>query len=151
MSARPASARTAQRGMTLMELLVVTAVVAILGSMAVSSYRQYALRAGRSEGKVALMTQQQNLERCFTRFSRYVTEAGQCPTYDALSGDGIASAEGRYLVTGVFDEDEVTYVLTAEPVAGAGMDGDTRCGSFIIESDGTRTTDPSDNAAECWR
>ena len=143
--------RSVQRGVTLMELLMVVTVVAILATTAVVSYRQYALRAGRSEAKVALMQAQQNLERCFTRFSRYVVAAGLCPTYDALSGDGVPSAEGRYLVTGTFDEDAVTYELTAAPAAGGGMEDDAKCGSFIVRSDGTRTTDPAADAAECWR
>ena len=40
-----------QSGMTLIELLVTLAIVAILSSLAISSYRSYTLRANRIEAE----------------------------------------------------------------------------------------------------
>jgi prepilin-type N-terminal cleavage/methylation domain-containing protein len=44
-----------QRGVTLMELLTVVTVLGILTSVSVPTYRQYVMRAQRTEAKAALM------------------------------------------------------------------------------------------------
>jgi type IV pilus assembly protein PilE len=152
-TARPRRARSgrAQRGVTLMELLVVLIIVALLGTIAVSSYRSYVVRAGRSEAKVALLAAQQNLERCFTRFSSYLpVDEDDCPVSRDLQGDGITSQEQRYVVTSA-DIDETTYTLVATPTAGGGMASDPDCDTLTITQAGQRGATPAGNAALCWR
>jgi type IV pilus assembly protein PilE len=137
------------RGVTLIELVVTMAIVAILGTIAVSSYRQYTLRAGRSEAKVALLREQGNLEKCFTRFSTYASE--DCPAFVSLTEDGVASSgDNRYLITGEIDD--TTYTLSATPVAGNGQDSDTDCGTLTVTSANVRgISDGTGTVEECWR
>jgi type IV pilus assembly protein PilE len=139
--------RRLQSGVTLVELITVVGIVAILSTIAVTSYRAYAQRAGRSEAKAALLQQQNNLERCFTRFNRY--DDAQCATATALEGAGVASAENRYLLNGVVDQ--TIYTLNAVPLAGGGMTDDTRCGTMTLASDNTRAISGTSTVAECWR
>lgn len=143
--------RSTQRGVTLIELIVVMTVVAILGSIAVGSYRQYTLRAGRSEAQVALLAAQQNLERCFTRFSSYLpATAADCPTSEQLQGAGLVSPEQRYTVTTAAIT-PTTYTLVATPRAGGGMTTDAECTTVSVTQLGQRTATPAANAALCWR
>jgi type IV pilus assembly protein PilE len=140
--------RRLQSGVTLLELLTVVAIVALLATIAVTSYRVYAQRAGRSEAKAELLQQQNNLERCFTRFSAY--DDDECGAAATLEGAGVVSAEGRYLVTG--DIDETTYELSAEPRAGGGMTDDTKCDTLTLNSNNERGIDGgTSSVAECWR
>ena len=60
-----------QRGMSLMELLVVMVIVGIISAIAIPGYRQYAMRTHRTDAKVALTSRAAGLERCFTRYPAY--------------------------------------------------------------------------------
>ena len=64
-------------GVTLIELMIVVAIVAILAAIAYPTYRQYTIRANRTEAKVALMQVAQGLEKCFTRYHQYDDAACQ--------------------------------------------------------------------------
>jgi type IV pilus assembly protein PilE len=143
-----------QRGVTLIELVVTMAVVAMLAAIAINSYRQYTLRAGRSEAKVALLAAQANLERCFTRFNTYYTgTAGDCPTADVLNDDGLPTPEGRYLLTAdpELDDGDTTYSLTATPIDGGGMTADAVCGSLTLTNANQRSVSGTGSVQECWR
>jgi type IV pilus assembly protein PilE len=141
--------RRSQRGVTLIELVVAMAVVAILGTIAVSSYRTYALRAGRAEAKVALLREQNNLERCFTRFNTYASD--DCPAFTSLTGDGVpSSGDNRYTITGTVED--TSYTLRADPVAGGGQADDATCGALTLTSTNVRGIDGGTGSVEdCWR
>ena len=53
--ARSARRPSRQAGVTFIELMAVVLIIAILGLIALPSYRQYAIRAHRTEGKAALL------------------------------------------------------------------------------------------------
>ena len=65
-----------QQGFTLIELMIVVAVVGILASIAYPSFAEQIKRGTRTEGKSALMRSSQTLERFFTARGRYPSAAG---------------------------------------------------------------------------
>ena len=115
-----------QRGVTLMELLTVVTVIGILTSISVPTYRQYVMRAQRTEAKAALMARAGALERCFTRFNAY-DDAG-CEVAGGFPED---LAEGHYqivaqtLAPGAFE-------LRAVPQGG--QENDTDCKTLTLDS-----------------
>ncbi len=133
----------AQRGVTLLELMVVAVIIAILAAIAIPSYRQQVLRSNRSDAKVALMQVAQNLERCYTRTGTY-TGCIDPPTS--------MSPEGLYQVTvEIVDEDLGNeYLLTAVPQAGQA--NDTACGNFTLDQADSRKVTGTSSATpdECW-
>ncbi len=60
-----------QRGVTLMELMIVVVIVGILSAVAIPSYRRYMVRVKRVDATRELLSLAQRLERCYTRTNDY--------------------------------------------------------------------------------
>ena len=139
-----------QRGVTLMELLVVIVVLGILASIAFPSYRSYLLRAQRAEAKTALLQLQAGQEKFYLNGNTY-TDA-----IDTASPDGLGLSDltetGKYQITVDLGADGQSYTATAAPASGGGQEDDTLCGSFTITDTGVRgNEDATLTPAECWR
>jgi type IV pilus assembly protein PilE len=126
-----------QSGVTLIELMVVVAIIGIIAAIAVPSYREYSIRANRTEAKTALQQGTQVLERCFTRMRSYAACAAQVATGDT---------PGR-LYNIRLNAAVTTYTLFADPING--QRDDTRCGTLSINQAGARTP-PAPDVNKCW-
>ena len=141
------SLRRRSQGVTLLELMIVAAVVGILAIVAVPSYRQYTIRAHRTEAKTALMRLATNQERFYLQNNTYTTDLV------ALGFVGGVSDQGVYtLAVPVADTD--TFQANAVPTPGGGPNGisqvaDVDCASFSITAEGVRAAAPDPNTV-CW-
>lgn len=139
------------RGFTLIELMIAVAVLAIIIGIAIPSFTQYVLEAGRSDAKNALMQGAQAMERCYTRFSVY--NDGQCTATGPEADGGIDGSESeneKYEVT-ITGIGENTFELTATPIGGQLKDAD--CTSFSLTHTGQKGANGGTDAAdieECW-
>ncbi|WP_217477640.1 type IV pilin protein [Stutzerimonas stutzeri] len=133
-------------GFTLIELMIVVAVIGVLAAIAYPNYREYVMKGNRSDAKAALTRSAQELTRCFTSFNRYDhDDCAEAALYDAA----YASPEGYYALTGVINA--TTFVLTA--TAAGTQVGDTGCNTFTLSNTGARTAATSasaDSTARCW-
>lgn len=132
-------------GFTLIELMISLAVLAVIIGIAIPSYNQYVLEAGRSEAKGVLMQGAQTLERCYTRFSAY--NDGNC---DLSQGATMMSENDKYqLQATTVAANE--FLLTAVPQGG--QRNDSECGNFTLDDTGARGISASTDPAvvdECW-
>lgn len=148
-------------GFTLLELMIVVAIVAILSAIAVNSYLNYARQSRRSDALAALNQDQGILERCYAQTFDYskVTAAGSgCGTLSATGTN--PSPKGYYAVALSLPSSAsnggvaTAYTLTATPVAGSPQASDSQCAVFTLTSaDGHSATDSSGNVQTdvCWQ
>jgi type IV pilus assembly protein PilE len=138
------TSRNPQRGMTLLELMAVVAVVGVLGMIAVPSYRQYIMRAQRTEAKSALLQLATNQERFYLANRTYSGD----PV--VLGFAGSLTARGTYTLA-IAGANAVGYLATATPRAGAAIDmtADAQCTTFTIDAQGVRNATGA-AAADCW-
>ncbi len=133
--------RARTRGFTLIELVVAMAVVGILVAIAFPSYQEQVRKTRRADGKAELMETAQQLERCYTRFSRY--NDGNCGV--ALPFD---SSEGYYVVSAAAITASA-FTLDATPQGDQA--NDTRCGVLRLTSTGQQGSQgQGTDANECW-
>ncbi len=138
------------RGVTLIELMVVLAIVAILASLAVGSYRRYVLRANRTDATGALLRIQVAQEKYFLQNNAYTTNVTALPP----AGLGVASptTNGFYTLAVTGDPASTNNIATsflATATATGAQTTDTSCLTLTINDQGQRNSAPS--ATECWR
>ena len=134
-------------GVTLLELMAVVVVIGVLGMIALPSYRQYVMRAQRTEAKSDLLRLITNQERFYLANRTYGADADFVAM--GFPADG-KTEKGTYVLT-ITGADAVGYTATATPTAGGAVDmtGDAMCTSFSVTAQGARTATGTD-AATCW-
>ena len=153
---RPVRARRRARAFTLLEVLVVLAIVGILTAIALPAYSNYITQARRVEGQVALLLLMQQQERYFS----------QNNTYIAFSADANEPAARRFQWWSGNAAPTSAYELTGQPCEGQPIAAcielratpgtlkvdrhfrDSACGVLSLGSDGVHRA--SGGAAHCW-
>ena len=146
--------RQVQRGVTLIELMIVVVVMGVLASIAVPSYRSYLLRSQRTDAKTALLQVQSAQEKFYLQNNRYLIDAAKVAT---APPDGLGllatSSNGFYTIglgAGTSGTDQ-TFVATATAIAGKGQSDDTKCTAFSINDAGKRGATGPGGMDYCWR
>ena len=131
----PGSQRRRHRGWTLIELMMVLAIVAILLAIAYPAYTEQVRKSKRADAINGLMAGAQVLERCFTRQNTYVG----CPDVTGLTADG------HYAIAFAAGPAATTYTLSATP---QGDQANDACGTYTLDHLGNKTPTPDGN--RCW-
>ena len=128
-----------QKGFTLVELMVVVAIIGILASIAIPSYTDYVQRGRAAEAPSTLADLKSRMEQCFQDKKDY-THA----TCAAICATPAGSENFTYSCTPA--STATTFTLAAAAVAGKNVDGF----SFTINQDSAKTSNFAGNTGNCW-
>lgn len=109
------------KGFTLIETIIVVAIVGVLAAIAWPSYQDSIKRSNRTEAKTELMDIAQRLQKCYTTYGRYNDPPGddQCAVFDSLAAPGYTTrGRGFYIITiasaAAPATQRTSYILTAK-------------------------------------
>ena len=136
---------TQQQGFTLIELMIVVAIVGILSAIAYPSYVEYIAKGHRADARAGLLQAQQWLERASTATGLYPTTLPATLTW-------ATDPTKRYTIGFKGAPTNATFTLIATRKAGTPQATD-RCGDFTVTNTGTRSADnysAGTTPEECW-
>lgn len=143
--------RRPQQGFTLVELMVVVAVMAILAGVSVASYRRYALRANRTEARIALLAIQTGQEKFYLQNNQYAQTLGQViaapPAGLGVALDATGATPGGHYLVSFTAATATTYTVQAV-ATGTQVKDDAACLTYTVNQMGVTTPAPS---TTCWR
>jgi type IV pilus assembly protein PilE len=147
------SRRKWQKGVTLIELMIVVVIVAIVAAFAYPSYTQFVVRAKRTAGTSMLLQIADRQQQFFMdnkRFAANLTRLGYAADTVMIDEDGAVVADGaadRIYNVSVSAVTATTYTLTAAPQL-VQASKDTKCGSLTLSDAGVKGY--SGGGSECW-
>jgi type IV pilus assembly protein PilE len=116
--------RRSNRGFTLIEIMIVIAIIGIVMTIAAPSITEYLKKGRRSEVAGLLSEQAQLLERFYSKNNVYT------------NATGLSAGNDYYTITPTLADQ--TFLLTAVRKAGTSMATD-KCGDFTLTNTGVRS------------
>lgn len=152
-----------QRGYTLIEILIVVAILGILAAVAVPSYQNSVLASNRSVAQAALLDLANRQEQFFLNSRTYssdLTDLGY-PAGMVFSNGGssaVAMNDNHSLVASTSTQrlyfiqvdvaNATTFALSAVPQLTQA--GDAECGTLGLTSSGVKAETGTGSVSDCW-
>ncbi len=131
---------TTQKGVTLIEMLIVIAIIGTITAIAYPSYQNHVLKSHRNKAMADLVMIQLNIEENKTKGIAY-------PSSGSVSASICSECDNsgeRYSYT--ITSTSTNYTLTASKTSLQSAD---TCANLILKSTGEVTT--SSNQVDCWK
>lgn len=134
-----------QSGFTLIEAMIVVAIIGILAAIAYPSYDEYVKRGNRTEGQALLSDASARQERYFAQNNAYITANANIAKLGLKNGN--KSETNKYTLTASKVDGDGGYTFTAEQAF-----NDAKCGNLTLNALGEKGRTGSDKTVgECWR
>ncbi len=135
------------RGFTLIELMIVVAIIGLLATIALPSYQDYIRKARRADAKSSLSQLAQFMERNYSVAQRYDKD-GSGTNITLPFSESPVDGSSKYYDLSLSSVAQNTYTLQAVPKNGQEND---QCKTLTLNNAGTKTTsNTAMSASDCW-
>ena len=131
-----------QTGFTLVELIIVVAIISILASIAIPAYNGYVETSKRSDGQASLMALAIAQEKYRAQCPAYAQNFGTAIDCDTSTLNFSSGSESGYYTLAVTAASGATFTATATP--NGWTDSNGNCSPMSINQDGPAGT------LSCW-
>ena len=139
----PLSGKT-RHGFTLIELMIVVAIIGTVAAIAYPSYVQYTVRSNRSGAQSFILGVANKQEQYILDARAYADSLSTL----SMATPGEVSRNYAITITGV-TASPPAYIITATPT-GKQLSNDTKCGNLTINQAGQKGITGSGTVATCW-
>ena len=143
-----ASWRSKNSGFTLIEVMIVVAIIGIIAAIGYPSYQEHVRKTKRADAQSALMELAQFMERYYTANGRYLTSANAAPTLPFTEAPKDGASKSYNLAFAASSPTANSYTLQATPKNS--MAGD-KCGTLTLTNTGAKGQAVGATMADCWR
>ncbi|WP_158901008.1 type IV pilin protein [Burkholderia sp. L27(2015)] len=151
--------RHRHRGLSLPELAICMAIVAVIAAYAMPSYRAYLMRGYRADGVSAAYRVLHHLERSELDARAGEGEGATAPSAEPLPADLAQSPQSGAAVYRLAvlpaDGKNGGYTVQASPSESGPMRDDVECGDYLLDATGRRANRiaadvTTQHVARCW-
>lgn len=143
------------KGFTLIEVMIVVAIIGILGAIAYPSYIEYVRRGKRVEAQGKLQQAAQWMQRYYSTNDRY-TKTADTTDSETEQEDHLPSGlrkspdngTAAYNITVSARDNPPSYTLTATATGSMAQD---KCGNLTLNSQGVKGKSGTASLTSCWK
>jgi len=132
------------RGMTLIELMIVVALIGIIVAFGYPSYRDQVIKSHRAEGMSSLLELADRMERHYSDVGTYKQADGS----DTTVADVFPSFSSDYYTLTIDSQDNISFTVSSAPKGSQTKD---KCGTFTLTSQGVKSVSASGMQDQCWK
>lgn len=138
--------RNKANGFTLIELMIVVAIVSILATVAYPAYMQYVVKAKRSAAQSFMMSVANKQEQFMLDSRSYASDPNALNTLQLAVPADVSCC---YAISVAASSPPPVYRITAIPT-GSQLTNDAKCGSLTLDQAGQKSIGGTGAVTECW-